>query len=462
MSFTEQAETPTADLTPGPDFNALGLVPYQVAASHLCLPFALHREELSVAFAGPADAMLLENLRLITGKQVKVFRGNKDEIRQLLKTHQPLFRGAVTEADSSRAVHLLNHVLRVAVRRRASDIHLEPLEGGCLQLRLRVDGHLRQLPQVEAELGKMLIGRIKVLASMDVAEHRLPQDGRFTTSVEGRDYDVRAALIPVIFGEKIVLRLLSQEMEVPDLASLGLRREDDQTLRQFLQRGRGMMIVVGPTGSGKTTTLYGCLRELLPAAKNLTSVEDPVEYAVSGVNQMAVRPAAGLTFATALRAVVRQDPDVLMIGEIRDVETAHLAVRAALTGHLVLTSLHAETTAGGVMRLLEMGVEPYLVHAAVGLVVNQRLIRLLCPICQAKAAAGCAACGGAGFAGRTGSFEVAVHHHTAVAPITSPEDLLRLLPVPRSSLGEDAAAKLAAGRTSMVEIAQFVAAEKRS
>jgi len=451
--FAKQPDRPWADFSRELDFRAVGLVSLQLAASRNFIPFALVQEELSIAFADAHDPMLIENLQMLTGKRIKIFRGEGEKIKALLKSHQAMFRGGGTgDGAQSRASHLLEHLLQTGENRRASDLHLEPLLDGSLQVRLRIDGLLHYLSTVDADLGKLLIGRIKILAAMDVAEHRLPQDGRFTSVIQGTEYDVRVALIPVIHGEKIVLRILSQAMQVPDLAALGLNQSSLQQIRNFLRHTTGMLVVAGPTGSGKTTTLYGCIKELLPLNKNITTIEDPVEYAVSGINQMSVNTKSGLTFATALRAIVRQDPDVVMVGEIRDEETARLAVRAALTGHLVISSIHAETATGAVLRLLEMGVKPYLVHAALRLVINQRLVRLVCPRCGGDSHLPCGHCGNLGFAGRTGIFELLELSPLSPTAVTTPDDLLRILPPPVQRLEEDSREKMAAGLTSLTEV----------
>jgi type II secretory ATPase GspE/PulE/Tfp pilus assembly ATPase PilB-like protein len=458
--FTKQPNRPWADFAKELDFNAVGLVSLQLASSRNFVPFALAQDELSIAFSEAHDPMLVENLQMLTGKRIKVFQGEREKIKNLLKAHQPMFRGGGTgDGAQSRASHLLEYLLQAAGTRRASDLHLEPLLDGSLQVRLRIDGYLHHLNIIDAELGKPLLGRIKILAAMDVAEHRLPQDGRFTSAIGGTNYDVRVALIPVIHGEKIVLRILSQAMQVPDLASLGLNSKSLLHIRQFLRHTTGMLIVAGPTGSGKTTTLYGCIKELLPQCKNITTVEDPVEYAVSGINQMAVNTKAGLTFAAALRAIVRQDPDVVMVGEIRDEETARLAVRAALTGHLVISSIHAETATGAVLRLLEMGVEPYLVHAALRLVINQRLVRLRCPHCGGNPEISCGYCGSLGFCGRTGIFEILQLDACALTAVTTPDDLLRILPQPLQRLEEDLREKTSNGLTSAAEAEGYLVAD---
>lgn len=309
-------------------------------------------------------------------------------------------------AEDRTVVRFVDRVLADAVRRRAADVHFEPGEQG-LQVRLRVDGTLRPTEVAPAAMARAILARLKVLADLDLAEHRRPQDGRVRFRGEGFEADLRLATLPTEGGEAAVLRVLAAEASAPGLAQLGLSAAAEVGLRASLGRPHGLVIATGPTGSGKTTTLYAALRELnLPDTKVLT-VEDPVECVLDGAIQVPVNPAAGLTFSRALRAFLRQDPDVILVGEIRDPETARLAVQAALTGHLVLATLHTTDAATAVARLVDLGVEPFLLAATLEAVVAQRLLRQVCVACRSgPTTESCPACDGTGYRGRIGIFEL--------------------------------------------------------
>ncbi|WP_179504226.1 MULTISPECIES: ATPase, T2SS/T4P/T4SS family [unclassified Sphingomonas] len=326
--------------------------------------------------------------------------------------------------DDAPVIRLINGLLAEGLRQGASDIHLEPYEQA-LVVRLRRDGQLAEMLRLPAHVAPMLASRIKVMARLDIAERRLPQDGRMALDLAGRLVDVRVSTLPSRAGERVVLRLLDKARAGIDLAALGLDPAADAVLRRALAQPNGIVLVTGPTGSGKTTTLYAALGLLGDGTRNILTVEDPVEYAVDGVGQTQVNPRLGLTFAAGLRAILRQDPDVVMVGEIRDAETAQIAVQAALTGHLVLATVHTNDAAGAVTRLRDMGVEPFLLAATLRAVLAQRLVRRLCPQCRraeavpprlaaalalefgamAMVAPGCDACGQTGHAGRIGVFE---------------------------------------------------------
>ena len=299
-------------------------------------------------------------------------------------------------------VRSIDAALAAAADCGASDIHFEPQQGG-VRVRVRVDGCLRDLQRLPPGSAAAVASRLKLMARMDIAERRLPQDGRLEiVSPAGERVEARASALPTIHGEKLVLRLLRSSAETPSLDALGLDPENRDILRRALAANSGMVIVTGPTGSGKSTTLYAALGEIDVAGRNVVTAEDPVERRIAGANQVQVNDEIGLTFATALRAFLRQDPDVILVGEIRDRDTAEIAVRAALTGHLVLTTLHANDAAATVARLVDMGVAPFLVAASLRLVVAQRLVRTCCTGCRG---AGCTACARTGLRGRTGVFE---------------------------------------------------------
>jgi general secretion pathway protein E len=326
--------------------------------------------------------------------------------------------------DDAPVIRLINGLLAEGLRRGASDIHLEPYEQD-LVVRMRCDGQLAETLRLPAHVAPTLASRIKVMARLDIAERRLPQDGRMALDLAGRLVDVRVSTLPSRAGERVVLRLLDKARAGIDLATMGLDSAADAVLRRALAQPNGIVLVTGPTGSGKTTTLYSALGLLNDGTRNILTVEDPVEYAIDGVGQTQVNPRLGLTFAAGLRAILRQDPDVVLVGEIRDAETAQIAVQAALTGHLVLATVHTNDAVGAVTRLRDMGIEPFLLAATLRAVVAQRLVRRLCRQCarpdvvpprlaaalglgdgaRAMAASGCEACGQTGHAGRVGVFE---------------------------------------------------------
>ena len=284
-------------------------------------------------------------------------------------------------ASGAPVVRALDDVFDTAVSLRASDIHIEPL-GRELQIRVRVDGVLRIIPAPRSAPARALVSRIKILAGLNIAEHRQPQDGRMRIKVRSRDFDVRVATMPTTTGEAAILRLLDRGGRLVEFGQLGFNPRDRSVLADKLNQPHGMIVVTGPTGSGKTTTLAAALASLNDASRKILTIEDPVEYEIAGVNQSQVRPAVGLTFAAALRAFMRQDPDVIMVGEIRDPETAKIAIQASLTGHLVMTTLHTNTAAAAVTRLVDIGVERYLIASTLTVVVGQRLVRTLCLDCR--------------------------------------------------------------------------------
>jgi general secretion pathway protein E len=384
-------------------------------------------------------------------------------------------------ASGAPVVRAVNDLLEKAMELRASDIHIEPFRTG-LVVRLRIDGLLRAVPAPAGALPQAVISRIKILAGLNIAERRLPQDGAARLNVAKSDLDIRVAIMPTQHGESAVIRLLPKDRGLLAIDKLGLSSADDAKLGRLLQLPHGMIVVTGPTGSGKTTTLATILSILNEASRKILTIEDPVEYEINGINQTQVKPSIGLTFATALRAFVRQDPDVIMVGEIRDAETAHIAIHAALTGHLVLTTLHTETAAAAVPRLLDLGVEGFLLKSTLRAVIAQRLVRQLCERCKIQRPltpadlvadpryaalglgpgesvhepGGCERCGGTGYRGRLGVFEVleltqAVRNllgaHTDSATIDD-----AAVKAGMTTMVDDGAAKCRAGMTSAAEV----------
>jgi len=300
----------------------------------------------------------------------------------------------------------VSQLIERAIREGVSDIHLEPEQDGFL-VRFRQDGYLREVERKEEVWGPPVVSKIKLMSGMDISERRLPQDGGFTFDCHNKTIDIRVATLPTIYGEKVVLRLLPHQVYYTSLSSLGMEKSHVAMVKKLLIQSQGMILISGPTGSGKTTTMYAMLHELKREGRNVISLEQPVEYRVPGVNQVQIHPRSGLSFYEGLRAVLRQDPDVILVGEIRDRQTAEVAVRAALTGHLIISTIHTIDAVGTVVRLLDMGIEPYLVCSALTGVVAQRLIRKVCSFCYGHHQ-GCEKCQGSGLHGRMGIFEVLV------------------------------------------------------
>ena len=412
-------------------------------------PFKTERG-FGLALADPTDSAAQQGAQIVLRAPLAISVASFEEIAAVLSERlgpddeelpAPLLGDASGPLDDSidslrdlasgaPVVRAVNNLLEKAVELRASDIHIEPMRHG-LNVRMRVDGLLRNVPPPAHALPQALISRIKILAGLNIAERRLPQDGAARIAAGASEVDIRVSTMPTQHGESAVLRLLPRDRGLLDIPKLGLRPRDEQTVRRLIDLPHGMIIITGPTGSGKTTTLATMLCVLNTPSRKILTIEDPVEYEIAGINQSQVRPAIGLTFATALRAFVRQDPDVIMVGEIRDAETANIAVHAALTGHLVLTTLHTETAVAAVPRLLDLGVEGFLLRSTLRGVIGQRLVRVLCDRCKEQRRLsdadlaldpryqtcgisigetiwhprGCERCGGIGYRGRVGVFE---------------------------------------------------------
>lgn len=384
------------------------------------------------------------------------------------------------QSDDSPVVRLINALLLEAVKEGASDIHIETQEKRVM-VRFRIDGVLRDVIQPRRSLGPLLVSRIKVMARLDIAEKRLPHDGRVTLNVGNREVDVRVSTVPSQHCERVVMRLLDRGATQHDLTSLGMSARDLATFERMLARPNGVLLVTGPTGSGKTTTLYAALGRLNDRTRNIMTVEDPIEYAVDGVGQIQVNTQTDLTFARGLRAILRQDPDVIMVGEIRDAETAQIVVQSSMTGHFVMSTLHTNSAIGSVVRLIDMGVERFLLAPVLSGLVAQRLVRTLCPACaepvvatdadallmggairagdRVHRAVGCAACRGEGYRGRTAIYEVVEVTGELEAMIhdgASEADLVRCARAHAPTLMDDGAAKVKAGRTTVAEVARVV------
>ncbi len=429
------------------DPAAVRLVPEVIARKRKVLPLQLDGSHLVVAMADPLDVFALDDVAIAARRPVKPVVAVESEVEAAIErvygmgaAAQAVLGGveeeapapAAEEAEDAPVVRLVNLILSQAVRDRASDVHLEPTDGDA-RVRYRVDGVLQTVMTVPRSVYPALVSRVKVLARMNIAERRLPQDGAFDTTLDARRIDVRVSTVPTVHGERVALRLLDRSQGVLPLDQLGMDARTRRRYEGLIRQPFGILLVSGPTGSGKTTTLVSTLAQLNSADKNIITIEDPVEYQLPGVSHIQVNPRAGLTFASGLRSIVRQDPDIIMIGEIRDVETAEIAIHAALTGHLVLTTIHTNDAPSALTRLADMGIEPYLIASAVIGVASQRLVRLLCPQCKQPAPipkdlvawlagvvreplpppefarpVGCAACRHTGYLGRTGIFEVLV------------------------------------------------------
>ncbi len=362
------------------------------------LPILEDDTSITFALSDPLDKTSLQSIKLFVNKDINIQLAKSADLDRAfdrlyeqekalkslaLKNH---VKNQVSIEEGSPAVKLFNQLVNTAISNEASDLHIESSPSG-LKLRYRVDGKLLELGNSPpAYLKEMLTSRIKILANLNIAEKRLPQDGRITVDVSGRSIDVRVSTIPTINGESVVLRFLDTEKGPNDLTALGFSDNTLSTLRRLLKAPHGMILTTGPTGSGKTTTLYAALQELNLIERKIITLEDPIEYRLENINQIQINPKVGLNFATLLRSVLRQDPDIIMVGEIRDEETARLATQSALTGHLVLSSLHTSNAFGAINRLLDMGLEPFLISAAVRAIISQRLIRRLCPKCKKRGA----------------------------------------------------------------------------
>jgi type IV pilus assembly protein PilB len=406
------------------------------------------------------------------------FDGDDDEDQEVLNLNQPLPPG-----PEGRVIQIVNDILEQALKRGASDIHVEPFETTC-RIRIRVDGVLHELtpPAVSAYLP--VVSRFKILAKMDIAEKRVPQDGAIGLRVDEKRIDLRVSTVPTVWGEKIVMRILDKGAIPVKLTGLGFDERQSKDLIESIELPHGLMLVTGPTGSGKSTTLYACLNYLNNADVNICTVEDPVEYKFDGMNQIQVKPQVGLTFASVLRALLRQDPDVIMVGEVRDQETGGICLRAALTGHFVLSTIHTNDSLSSVSRLQDMGIEPFLLAATMRVVEAQRLIRRLCKVCKEPYACdavtaktygfevgselfrgkGCEACGGAGYKGRVGVFEVVRITPNMADLIQKRTPLPQLREAARGEgmkmLIDSALDKVRSGMTSLEEAMSVASAEK--
>ena len=375
------------------DQSILGLLPEDIAERFMAVPLAEVQNRLAVAMIDANNVQAVDYLASRIERPLKVFMASEAGVRHVLDQYKTDLTsvGEAAEASQVEAIQdsnkevktivqdspiskALSTILEYALKTRSSDVHIEPLEGS-LKIRCRVDGMLREIMQLPKSVEPALVSRIKILSNLKIDEHRMPQDGQFTVKIAGKEVDLRIAISPVIWGEQVVIRLLDKTGNSFNIEEMGYAGRALRAIRKGIKRPNGMVLTSGPTGSGKTTSLYALIKEIKNEAVNIVTLEDPVEYKMSGVNQIQVNSDVGLTFASGLRSILRQDPDVIMVGEIRDSETANLAVQAALTGHLVFSTLHTNSAAGVLPRLLDMGIEPFLIASTVNTIIGQRLVR---------------------------------------------------------------------------------------
>ena len=479
-----------------PDPGALGLVTPQAARRYDAVPIGFARGgALLVAMADPSNVLALDDLKLMTGHDIRAVVSSSEDIAAVIgrmtrledavaeavedEEETPVVTDIRESAEDAPVIKLVNSIVAEAIEQGASDIHFEP-EGRDMRVRFRVDGVMAERTTIPRRMIAGVISRVKIMGDLDISERRTPQDGRFGLRVDGHMVDIRVVTLPSVLGEGLSMRILDKEQVLLTLDSLGMR---DETLERFetaFRQAYGAVLVTGPTGSGKSTTLYGALNVINDVEKKIITIEDPVEYQIPGVTQLQVNSKAGLTFANGLRSMMRADPDVILVGEIRDAETARIAIESALTGHLVLSTLHTNDAPSAITRLTEMGIEPFLTASALDCVVAQRLVRKLCTYCKRRTVldvsalaaagfkahfdieayepAGCARCGHTGYRGRTGLYEVMdlSEEIRSMAIERVSADVIRAKAVAEGMriLEDDGLEKVRLGVTSIAEVAR--------
>lgn len=474
------------------DMGAVNLIDMEAIRRYQAVPVGfLDDGTLLLAMADPTNVLTVDDIAMLTGRRVRAASASIEDVNILItrlsrveqsveaiaeqEDAQPEAELVIDEGDKDAPVIKLVHsIIAEAIDQGASDIHIDPAEGD-MRVLFRVDGVLSQTATLKRTMAANIISRVKIMSEMDISERRAPQDGRFGLTVAGRRVDVRVTTLPLVYGEGAYLRILDKGALVRDLESLGMQRTEHDRFAYAIGRPNGAVLVTGPTGSGKSTTLYAALGAINDGSRSILTIEDPVESRIAGVKQMQIAPKAGMTFASGLRAMLRADPDVIMVGEIRDRETAHIAVEAALTGHLVLSTLHTRDAPSALGRLLDMGIEPFLISSAIDCVVAQRLVRTLCQHCKQPSKApesllaeyglyeseafepvGCTRCAGSGYRGRMGVYEVMsiteeiralVLSHASVDDIAAAATRQGM-----RRMREDGIAKVRAGQTSIAEI----------
>lgn len=457
------------------DKKAVMSIPASLASKHSLIPIAFKESKMLVAMWDPLNIFAIDDVKIASGYDVQVLISTKEEINKAIQryysdqyvqkaaeelTKEKKQNAALNKEENIQfddiknapAVKMVDYLVKSAVESRASDIHIEPFEK-YIRIRYRIDGQLQKISELSKETLPALITRIKILSNLNIAEKRIPQDGRILTQIGEKEVDLRVSILPTVFGEKVVIRVLNRDNYKIGKDHLGMTEEEMEQLGRIIKSPHGIILVTGPTGSGKSTTLYTVLNDLNKTEQNIVTVEDPVEYMLEGINQVSVNNKAGLTFASGLRSILRQDPDIIMIGEIRDTETAQIAVRAAITGHLVLSTIHTNDAPSSVVRLIDMDIEPYLVATSIVGVIAQRLVRKICPHCKITYEAneyekkmlgssekqnlklyrgsGCGYCKNTGYVGRTGAYEIMeiTREHRELIMKNANSDIIRDLSV---------------------------------
>ncbi|WMJ80837.1 GspE/PulE family protein [Clostridium sp. MB40-C1] len=482
------------------DKKAVRSIPESLALKYTLIAIEYENNKIKVAMADPLNVFAVDDVSIATGKEVIPVMSAKKNIEQAIdkyysseyveKAAEELSKSQVPQikekeiedlydVKNAPVVKLIDSIINNAVKGKASDIHIEPFER-YVKIRYRIDGMLREVLRIPKENLSSLVTRIKILSNLNISEKRIPQDGRIITNVGNKVVDMRVSIMPTIHGEKVVIRLLHRDNFLLSKEQLGMTKEDIEKSSKIIRSPYGIVLVTGPTGSGKSTTLYTLLKELNNTSTNIITIEDPVEYMMEGVNQININPKAGLTFASGLRAMLRQDPDIIMVGEIRDNETAEIAVSAAITGHLVLSTIHTNDAASAVMRLEDMGIEPYLIATSLSGIIAQRLVKKICPKCKEEyiplnyerialgvkeeeniklyKGKGCVYCNNTGYLGRIGVYEIMeiTRKHRELIQNKKSGDEIREI---NQELGiknlKDACVKLVlAGETTMEELAK--------
>jgi len=501
--LAEIYNVPYVDLdTVSIDSELVKLIPEHISRRYKLVPLKIEGDKIVVGMSNPVNIYALDDVRIITGREVEPALVSETQIEKALDKIYTIQTGIEqtlldigspeeeTEPaveileDEAPVVRLVNLTITQAVQEGASDIHIEPRENE-VKVRFRVDGVLHDVMSPPKRIFPTLVARIKILSNMDIAERRMPQDGRFRVTTGGSVVDFRVSTLPIIYGEKVVMRLLDRTAPLIGLEKLGFSEDMLRVFDQLIQRPYGMILVTGPTGSGKTTTLYSALTRINTPEKNIITIEDPVEYQFPGINQIQINPKVGLTFANGLRSILRQDPDIIMVGEIRDRETAEMAVQSALTGHLVLSTIHTNDSAGTIARLIDMGIEPYLISSSLIAVLAQRLSRRICQKCKVEKepteeerkvlklsgqdilfeGKGCEACRHTGYKGRIGIFELLVIDDQIRGIIVdkSSANEIKRVAVNKGmvTLWEDAKMKVKMGITTYKEILRTVYVEEQ-
>jgi len=489
--------------------QAIELIGEKVARKHLIVPVAIEQKELHIAMADPLSFEAFEDVRFASGYTIKPFLATRTDILWAIDQHYHLGSSLSTivkdiaeermvevvgesresdgkdvedlrkKSEAAPVIRMVNLIIAEAAEHGASDIHFEPTRT-TLQIRHRVDGLLHKTMDLPKWVQGAVISRVKIMAKMDIAEKRLPQDGRIGVRIGGRNLDLRISTVPANYGEKVVIRILDSANAGISLDAMGLTAVELATMEEIISRPQGIVLVTGPTGSGKTTTLYGILNRIKSVEENITTIEDPIEYELGGINQVAVQEKIGLTFPAMLRAMLRQDPDIIMVGEMRDAETAAIAVQAALTGHLVFSTIHTNSCVATVTRLRDLGIPSYLIATTIVGLVAQRLVRTICKKCRVKTepterdilrlglkpnvpvfrGEGCPACGGTGYKGRAGIFEILLLTQPIrdLIAANATENELRQAAISRGmvTLGRNALQKVVAGGTTVDEVFRVV------